>query len=140
MNPATDPHRISHRDPSGGPLIDPDAVTLRLCAPLAEDGTINGRWCQSNRVAVADVREARITAWQEFDVGWERLHDEGPHEAHHDRMAAFLRDRGVNVIVVDHIGTCLRATLLKLDIAVHPGARGPADSAMVTAAHEQLTR
>jgi len=113
---------------------------VRLCAPLTDEGTINQRWCKTQRVAVADVRCGEITDWREFDVGWERLHDEGEHADHHARMADFLRDHGVNIIVVDHIGTCLRATLTRMDIAVHPGASGQADRAMVSAAHEQLTR
>jgi hypothetical protein len=46
----------------------------------------------------------------------------------------------MNVIVVDHIGTCLRATSSTTDIAVHQGAPGPAARAVVRTAHEQLTR
>lgn len=67
MNPTTDPGRTGHRAPvgstSGDPtlIVDPDLTTLRLCAPVAVDQTINSRWCKSNRVAVADVHGGRIT-------------------------------------------------------------------------------
>lgn len=115
-------------------------LQVRLCAPIADDGMINRRWCKTRRVAVADVRGGEISRWQEFDVGWDRLHDEGPHEDHHERMATFLRDHTVNIIVIDHIGSCLSAALTRLDIAVHPGASGQARDAIVSAAHEQLTR
>jgi hypothetical protein len=60
---------------------------VRLCAPVADDGTINPRFCQATR-----------------------------------------------------IGTCLRSTLLKMDIAVQANASGPAGEAIVSAAHDQLTR
>ena len=79
-------------------------------------------------MAVADVSHGRISAWEESDVGWDRLPDESPHDVHHARMAGFLHDHGVNVVVVDHIGSCLGSALFTLDIAVHPGAAGAGTS------------
>ena len=130
----------THTSQTGTAVTQTGPTRVRLCAPVTDDGTINPRFCQAARGAVVDVHAGRLAGWQEFAVGWDQLHGDGPHDEHHERMAAFLRHHGVNILVVEHIGTCLRATLLKMDIAVQANASGPAGEAIVSAAHDQLTR
>src|SRR5665648_1289190 len=49
----------------------------------------------------------QIIDWQEFDVGWDDLHDEGTEGAHHARVARFLIDHHVDVVVAEHMGCLL---------------------------------
>ena len=48
-----------------------------LCVPVTADGLVDPRWGRADHVAVADVRGNVIARWEEFDVGWGRLHDAG---------------------------------------------------------------
>jgi hypothetical protein len=41
------------------------------------EGTVDPRWGQANRVAVADVADGKIVTRQDAAVSWGRLHDEG---------------------------------------------------------------
>ena len=110
---------------------------MRLCAPVTDEGLIDRRWCRANRVAVAQVAGDRIVDWQEFDVGWNELHDAGTDSEHHARMAEFLRNHAVNAVVVDHMGRCMRSTLDRMEVAIHPGAAGVARAAVEEAARAE---
>jgi len=100
-----------------------------VCVPVAGDGSVDPRWGRADRVAIAEVTASGIEGWQEFEVGWGTLHDAGPEGSHHARVARFLLDHHVEVVVVDHMGEPMRLMLQQMGLEVHPGAGGDARQA-----------
>jgi predicted Fe-Mo cluster-binding NifX family protein len=102
---------------------------MRVCVPVTADGQVDPRWGRADRVAVAEVAGGEIGGWQEFAVGWGALHDQGTEGAHHARVARFLRDNGVQVIAVRHVGSGMQRMLGSMAVRVVTGLSGDARSA-----------
>lgn len=109
---------------------------MRVCVPVASDGLVDPRWGRADRVATAEVADGSAEDWQEFDVGWGRLHDEGSERRHHARVAAFLRQHGVQMVVANHMGEGMLQMLQTMNISVHLGASGEARQAVTDAARK----
>lgn len=106
---------------------------MKVCVALGPDGQVGGGWGRADRVAVSDIRGGEITKWDEYDVGWGRLHDEGPEGQHHARIAKFLQEHGVELVVTGHMGPGMVQMLARMRIAVRVGAGGNAREAAVAA-------
>lgn len=102
---------------------------MRICVPITADGCIDARWGRADRVAVADVVGGEVQDWQEFDVAWATLHDEGTEGAHHARVARFLRDNRVQVIAVHRVGSGMQRMLHTMGIRLVTGLAGEAQAA-----------
>lgn len=103
-----------------------------VCVPVTQDGLVDPRWGRADRVAVGAVSGDGIDSWTEFDVGWGRLHDEGPEGTHHARVARFLQEHGIETVVANHMGDGMTQMLVKMGIAVRLGAAGRAREAVLT--------
>jgi len=103
------------------------------CVPVTPDGLIAPGWGRARRVAVVSAAGGQIGAWDEFDVGWDRLHDEGSEGSHHARVARFLIDHHVDVVVVGHMGPGMTRMLTTMGIRVVLQAQGDACAAVLTA-------
>jgi predicted Fe-Mo cluster-binding NifX family protein len=101
-----------------------------VCVPVTANGDVDPRWGRASRVAVARVEGGRITAWTEHAVAWDALHDVGTEGGHHARVAAFLREHGVEVVVAGHMGPPMAQMLARLRIVARTGAQGNARSAV----------
>lgn len=101
-----------------------------VCAPVTSDGTIDPRWGRADWVAVAEVIDGEIAHWQEIEVSWNRLHDEGTSGSHHARIAKFLREQNIEAIVANHIGDGMVRMLDTMKLPVHLGASGDARTAI----------
>ena len=101
-----------------------------VCVPVNGAGVIDPRWGRADRLAIAEVDDRQIVAWQEFDVGWDRLHDEGTEGSHHARVARVVTEHGVQAVVAAHMGDPMVRMLEKLGLAVHLGASGDARKAV----------
>ena len=88
------------------------------------DGNIDPRWGRADWVAVAEVTDGEIVNWQEIEVSWNRLHDEGTHGSHHARIVKFLREHNIEAIVANHIGEGMVRMLETMKLPVHLGATG----------------
>jgi predicted Fe-Mo cluster-binding NifX family protein len=110
-----------------------------VCVPLTPTGEID-RWGRARTVAVARVESGAISDWQEFDVGWDRAHDEGTEGAHHARVARFVRDHGVETVVARRMGREMLHMLDKLGIVVRLGATGDARQAVLAARRQDKER
>lgn len=97
---------------------------------MTDDGQVSPGWGRAGRLAVAEVLAAKITDWQEIDVGWDNLHDQGTEGAHHASVARFLRDRQVEAVVASHMGSPMRNMLQKLGLQIRLGAAGDARAAV----------
>lgn len=106
---------------------------MRVCVPVMADGVVDPRWGRADRVAVAEITQGQITSWEEFDVGWDALHDAGPEGSHHARVVRFLREHGVEVVAAGHMGQGMVHIMDRMGIKVLLGAGGDARHAVMAA-------
>ena len=108
-----------------------------VAAPIQKDGTsnptIDPRWGRANWIALAEVSDGKIVGWNEKEVLWDKLHDEGTDGAHHARIAKFIKENQVEMIVVDHMGDGMVRMLKTMEIPVAFGASGSARAAIENA-------
>jgi predicted Fe-Mo cluster-binding NifX family protein len=104
-----------------------------LCVPVTSGGLIAPGWGRAPRVAVVSAADGQIGAWDELDVGWDKLHDEGSEGSHHARVARFLNDHHVEAVVVAHMGPGMTRMLTTMGIRVVLQAQGDARAAVLTA-------
>jgi predicted Fe-Mo cluster-binding NifX family protein len=97
-----------------------------VCVPVTADGQVGGGWGRADRVALAEVVGGRIASWQEIEVGWDRLHEEGTEGSHHARIARFLTEHSVDRVVAGHMGPPMQHMLEKMGVSVRTGAAGDA--------------
>jgi predicted Fe-Mo cluster-binding NifX family protein len=120
-------HWVIRRDDEKG------FADMIVCAPVTREGMIDPRWGRADRVALADVADGQIVSWQEIEVSWSRLHDEGPPGSHHARVVTFLREHLVGAVVANHIGDGMVRMLDTMGLPVHLGASGDARTAVQAA-------
>lgn len=82
-------------------------------------------------MAVAEVSAGAITAWDEFDVGWDVSHDSGTHGAHHARVVRFLTEHEVAVVLASHVGEGMVRMLATMGVRLELGVTGNARQAVL---------
>jgi predicted Fe-Mo cluster-binding NifX family protein len=102
---------------------------------LGPNGTVGGGLGRASHAAVASVSHGRIESWEEHEVGWDRLHDEGAEGAHHARIVRFLREHGVEVVVARGMGPGMQRTLGSMGVRSVIGVEGDAREAVIAAAN-----
>jgi predicted Fe-Mo cluster-binding NifX family protein len=107
---------------------------LIVAIALSPNGTAGQGWGRAPRVAIARVEGGRIETWEVHDVRWDVLHDEGPEGGHHARIARFLKEHGVELVVAGHMGPPMAKMLAQMNVAVRLGVDGDAQAAAVAAA------
>ena len=100
---------------------------------LSSDGTAGQGWGRAPRVAIARVQAGRIEAWKIHDVRWDELHDEGTEGGHHARIARFLKEQDVELVLAGHMGPPMAQMLARMDVAVRLGDDGDARAAVAAA-------
>lgn len=105
-----------------------------LCVPITNDEMVDPRWGRADRIAVATVYEDDIVTWQVINVNWSSLHDEGSPARHHARVASFLKDHKVEMVVANHVGDGMVRMLKTMDIPLCLGASGAARESILNAA------
>jgi predicted Fe-Mo cluster-binding NifX family protein len=103
-----------------------------VCIPVTVDGQVAGGWGRANRVAVATVVGGTIASWQEFEVGWDSLHDRDTEGGHHARIARFLAEHSVTAVVAGHMGPPMQQMLGQMGLRVRLGAIGDARRAVTS--------
>lgn len=103
-----------------------------VCLAVTPDGLLGPRWGRADRVAVVEVTASGIESWQEFDVGWGRLHDVGPEGQHHARVANFLQQHRVEAVVAHHVGGGMQHMLGGMGIRLHVASGGRASDAALS--------
>ena len=98
----------------------------------AADQVAHG-WGRAPSIALATVTGGAITGWQVHDVGWDVAHDEGTEGSHHARVVAFLRDKGVEMVVAEHMGDGMVRILGSMHLPVVLGAAGDARASVIAA-------
>jgi predicted Fe-Mo cluster-binding NifX family protein len=110
-----------------------------VCVPVTTEGLIDPRWGRADRVAITDATGDGITAWREYDVGWNALHDAGTEGSHHARISRFLQEHRVEAVVANHMGAPMVHMLERMRVKVWLGAIGDARDATVRAIASQPT-
>ncbi len=99
---------------------------MNICITVTPDGHVGGGWGRAERVAVAKVTDGRVDSWEEFDVGWGRMHNEESEGLHHARIVKFLQEHKIETVISGHMGPGMQQTLSKMGITVRLGAAGRA--------------
>ena len=100
---------------------------------MAPDGTAGQGWGRAPRVSVARVDGERIESSVDYEVGWDVLHDEGSEGGHHARIARFLTEDGVQLVVAGHMGPPMVQMLGRMGIGVQLGDTGDPRAAVIAA-------
>jgi predicted Fe-Mo cluster-binding NifX family protein len=111
-----------------------------ICVPVTPDGAVDTSWGRAARVAVIRVEDGAIVADEVHPVAWDSLHDTGTEGSHHARVARFLQDQGVEVVVAGHMGQPMVHMLGQMGIQARLGATGDARAVALTVASGGLTR
>jgi len=109
------------------------SVNAIVCVPVRTDGQLDPRWGRAARVAVVRVEAGAISGWEEFEVGWDALHDVGTEGGHHARIARFLLEHGIQAVVAGHMGPPMQQMLERMQLGVHLDASGDAREAVLRA-------
>lgn len=99
-----------------------------------EVGNVGRGWGRAARVAVAGIQDGALAEWEEHDVGWDVLHEQGSEALHHALIARFVKHQNVRLVVSGHMGAGMQAMLGRMGIAIYLGASGDARRAVVAAA------
>jgi len=111
-----------------------------VCTPVTKEGSIDPRWGRADWIAVADVVDGQIVKWEEIEVSWSRLHDEGTPGSHHARVVTFLREHQVELVVANHIGDGMVRMFDTMGLPVRLGAAGDARAAVQAASQDAGSR
>jgi len=106
---------------------------MTICVPVTPDGQVDGSWGRAARVAVVRVDDGLITGWEQHDVRWDELHDVGPAGGHHARIARFLLEQEVTLVLAGHMGPPMVQMLGKMGIEMRLGLTGDARLAVAGA-------
>lgn len=97
-----------------------------IAMPIMQ-GQVGDGWGRAHDVVVADVEPTgEIGRWEEFEVRWDELHDDGGEGQHHARIARFLMDHSVQRVVTGHMGPGMVHMLEKMNVSVVQSAQGVA--------------
>ena len=104
-----------------------------VCVPVTGDGQVDPRWGRADRIAVAEVDDGEIRRWDEVEVSWSRLHDEGTSAQHHARVARFLRQNHIEGVVAHHVGDGMVRMMNVMKLPLFLDATGDARAAVLAA-------
>lgn len=104
-----------------------------VCVPITSDGQVDHRWGRADWIAVANINDGEIENWQEFEVSWSRLHDDGTPARHHARVARFLRENHVDAVIAHHVGEGMVRMLNTMGLPMYLEATGDARAAVLAA-------
>jgi predicted Fe-Mo cluster-binding NifX family protein len=104
---------------------------MRVCIPVTTDGQVDHSWGRAARVAVADIQDGSLIAWEEHAVAWDQLHDETTEGGHHARVARFLQGNRIEIVAAGHMGEPMVQMLGRMGIAVRLDVAGDAREAVI---------
>jgi predicted Fe-Mo cluster-binding NifX family protein len=104
-----------------------------VATPVTAEGLSAAAWGRAHWIGVADVADGAVRAWQIHEVGWDVSHDEGTHGSHHARIVRFLKEQGVEAVVVDHMGPGMVQVMNTMGIPLLPATPGDAQASILAA-------
>ncbi len=107
---------------------------MRLATSVDQGGNSARAWGKARLVAVADVTDGAIADWHVHAVGWDELYGTGAHGSHHARIAAFLREHDIDMVVAPHVGDGMLRMLTTMGISLGSATPGDAQTSVLQAA------
>jgi predicted Fe-Mo cluster-binding NifX family protein len=104
-----------------------------IATPVDDAGQSAHAWGRAHWIAVAEVTDGAVASWQVHEVSWDVLHDSTTHGSHHARVVTFLKDHGIQAIVVDHVGEGMQRMLSTMGIPLLPASPGDAQASVLAA-------
>jgi len=104
-----------------------------VATPVTEAGLSAAAWGKAHWIGVADVEDGQVHAWQIHEVAWDVSHDEGTHGSHHARIVRFLKEQGIQAVVVDHMGEGMQRVMHTMGIPLLPASPGDAQASVLAA-------
>ncbi len=104
-----------------------------IATPVTADGQSAAAWGKAHWIGVASVEDGAVTDWQVHEVGWDVSHDEGTHGSHHARIVLFLKEQGIEAVVVDHMGPGMVRVMETMGIPLLPASPGDAKASVLAA-------
>lgn len=104
-----------------------------VATPVTPEGNTAHAWGKAHWIGVAEVTDDAIAAWRIHEVAWDVLHDEGTHGSHHARVVRFLREQGIEAVVVDHVGEGMFRMLRTMGIPILQATPGDARASILAA-------
>ena len=104
-----------------------------VATPVSESGQSAAAWGKAHWIGVANLKDGAVTTWQIHEVAWDVSHDEGTHGSHHARIVRFLKEQGIDAVVVDHMGPGMVQVMQTMRIPVLPASPGDAQASVVAA-------
>ncbi|OCL36955.1 hypothetical protein BCR15_12810 [Tessaracoccus lapidicaptus] len=104
-----------------------------VATPVTEEGQSAHAWGRAHWVGVADVRDGDVADWTVHEVRWDESHDAGTHGSHHARVVRFLKEQGVEAVVVDHMGEGMARMLHTMGIPILAASPGDARESILAA-------
>lgn len=102
-----------------------------VATPVTESGQSAAAWGKAHWIGVAGVEGGQVTSWQIHEVGWDVSHDEGTHGSHHARIVRFLKEQGIEVVVVDHMGPGMVQVMETMKIPLLQASPGEAQASIL---------
>ncbi len=117
-------------------MTGPDEVAagVVVAVALGASDQVGPGWGRAPRVALARVQDGTLASWVVEEVHWDDLHETGSEAAHHARIARFVKQNGVGIVVAGHMGPGMQAMMARMGIQVHLGAEGDARQVVLAAA------
>lgn len=104
-----------------------------IATPVDAAGQSAHAWGRAHWIAVAEVSDGAIASWDVHEVSWDELHDDSTHGSHHARVVTFLKEQGVQAIVVDHVGEGMQRMLATMSIPLLAATPGDAKASVLAA-------
>jgi len=104
-----------------------------VATPVTEAGLSAAAWGKAHWIGVANVEDGQVGAWQIHEVAWDASHDEGTHGSHHARIVRFLKEQGIQAVVVDHMGEGMQRVMHTMGIPLLPASPGDAQASVLAA-------
>lgn len=108
-----------------------------LATPTTADGQSARAWGRAHWVGVAEVQPSAtgpvVVEWQVHEVAWDESHDSGTHGSHHARIVRFLKEQGIQAVVVDHMGDGMQRVMHSMGIPILPATQGDARTSVLAA-------
>ncbi len=104
-----------------------------VATPVTAEGQSAAAWGRAHWIGVADVADGVVRDWQVHEVGWDESHDEGTHGSHHARIVRFLKEQGIQAVVVDHMGPGMVQVMQTMRIPLLPASPGDARASILAA-------
>ena len=97
-----------------------------IATPVTADGLVDPRWGKAHNVALAEILDGELMSWDEHEVKWDVLHDEGTEGSHHARIVKFLRENQVDAVIIRGCGESMLNTMQKMGLIIALDAEGVA--------------